>query len=227
MSQFPSDAPTLVAGTNVTLTRGTGTLTIAASGGGGGGAPTDAEYLVASANSTLTNERVLTAGANITLTPSAGVLTIAASGGGGGGLAYTVLGTQRDSTVVALADCTGLSFAVVSGTRYRFTFYVKFQTAVNTTGIRLSLNGPATTALNYNVVIPTSATAQVIGFRRAYNVETVGTGVDTANLPLLATIEGTITPSANGTVVVRFGSEVATSNVSILAGSHVEVATLP
>ena len=58
------DAATLTAGTNVTITNADGAITIAASGGGGG-APTDAEYVVLSANGTLTDERVLTAGTAI------------------------------------------------------------------------------------------------------------------------------------------------------------------
>ena len=54
-------------------------------GGGGGGAPTDAQYVVLSANGDLTNERVLTAGTNITITDggAGSTVTIAASGGGG------------------------------------------------------------------------------------------------------------------------------------------------
>ena len=51
---------------------------------GGGGAPTDAQYVVLSANGDLTGERVLTAGANITITDggAGSAVTIAASGGG-------------------------------------------------------------------------------------------------------------------------------------------------
>ena len=60
---------------------------IVSSGGGGSGAPTDASYVVIGADSTLTDERVLTAGSNITITDggAGGNVTIAATGGGGGG----------------------------------------------------------------------------------------------------------------------------------------------
>jgi len=51
-------------------------------------APSDESYVVLSATSDLSNERVLTAGANITITDggAGGNVTIAASGGGGGGM---------------------------------------------------------------------------------------------------------------------------------------------
>lgn len=45
-------------------------------------APTNAEYLVSTANPGLTNERVLTAGTGITLTPGAGTLTVSSTAGG-------------------------------------------------------------------------------------------------------------------------------------------------
>ena len=61
--------------------------------GGGSGAPTDAQYVVLSADGTLTDERILTAGTNITLTDNGAgsTLVIAASGGGGGTPASTVV----------------------------------------------------------------------------------------------------------------------------------------
>lgn len=54
-----------VAGTNITLTTSGTSITINAAGGGD--APADAEYLVLSANGTLTDERVLTPGTGLTL----------------------------------------------------------------------------------------------------------------------------------------------------------------
>lgn len=83
------------------------------------GAPTDATYVVLSANGTLTQERVLTAGANITLTDAGpgGALTIAATGGGGGaptGAQYVTLAT--DATLTAERVLTaGAGISITDG----------------------------------------------------------------------------------------------------------------
>lgn len=59
---------TLVAGTNVTMTTDTtaGSVTINSTGGGSGGAPTTADYLVGTANASLSAERVVTDSTSIT-----------------------------------------------------------------------------------------------------------------------------------------------------------------
>jgi hypothetical protein len=93
------DAATLTAGSNVTITNADGAITIAASGGGGGGAPTDAEYVVLSANGTLTDERVLTAGTAISLTD------------GGAGSTITVANTGVTSNVAG----TGIGVSGATG----------------------------------------------------------------------------------------------------------------
>ena len=92
------DAATLTAGSNITITNGDGTIEIAASGGGGG-APTDAEYVVLSANGTLTDERVLTAGTAISVTD------------GGAGSTVTIANTGVTSNVagagIGVSGATG------------------------------------------------------------------------------------------------------------------------
>lgn len=137
-----------------------------------------------------------------------------------------VLGGDISSSVTALGDATGLSFAVTSGVRHRFCFWVVFRSAALTTGIQLSVNAPAATLLAYNAIIPITATTQVLGNRRAVNVASVGTGVDVVNSDLLATVEGVIVPSASGTLALRYSSEVAASAVTMRAGSHGELVIL-
>lgn len=135
------------------------------------------------------------------------------------GVQRVLLGTDRTQSTVSPADVTGLSFSVVSGVTYTFYFWVVFQTAAQATGIQLALNGPATSLLVYNVGIPIASTSQVIGRRRGYDVLSTGSAVDAANSNLLATIEGVITPSADGTLIVRYASEIAASAVTVKAAS--------
>jgi len=61
VADSPTDTLTLVAGANVILTTNAANdeITISSTGGGGGGAPINADYLVRTANASLTNERVV------------------------------------------------------------------------------------------------------------------------------------------------------------------------
>lgn len=140
--------------------------------------------------------------------------------------ARVVLSGDLVSSVTALGDATGLSFAVSAGARYRFVYYVVFRSAALTTGIQLSINAPASTLLAYNADIPITATTRVLGNRRAVNVASTGTGVDVISVDLLAKLEGVIAPSASGSLILRFSSEVAASAVTIRAGSHGELVTI-
>lgn len=74
----------LAAGTNVTITSGSGGQVVIAAPGAGG-APTDATYVTITPNAGLSDERVLSAGANITITTSSTGVTISSTGGSGGG----------------------------------------------------------------------------------------------------------------------------------------------
>lgn len=125
-------------------------------------------------------------------------------------------------TTTALADATGLSFALASGRFYSFTFWIRFSTAATTTGAQFAVNAPANSYLVYRT--ETSLTAAAAGaptFRtaRAVNIGTASASVDAANGNLLAIVQGMIQPSANGTLIVRVGTEVAASGVTVRAGS--------
>lgn len=139
--------------------------------------------------------------------------------GGGGGPVTVRLTADRATTLTAYQDATGLSFAVTAGQFYSFYFWVMFQTAATTTGLNLSLNAPANNFLVFNVDTPTSATARTLSNRRAVNTGATATAIDAANANTLAVIRGTINPTASGTLIVRFASEIAGSNVTVKAGS--------
>ena len=125
-------------------------------------------------------------------------------------------------TTTALADVTGLSFSVTAGNFYSFQFWVRFSTAATTTGAQFAINAPANTYLVYRT--DTSLTAAAAGaptFRtaRAVNVGTASASVDAANADMLCLISGMVKPTASGTLIVRVGTEVATSGVTVRAGS--------
>lgn len=142
----------------------------------------------------------------------------------------TVLASDQTNATTSFADITGLSFAVVAGTTYSFKAKIIFSVNAATTGNAFSINGPATTQLAYSVTRPsTTATYGTAGLApttlsvKAYDVPpaTASTPETTGNI---AIIEGIIQPSANGTVAVRFASEVAVAGGLVAkAGSTLEV----
>jgi hypothetical protein len=115
---------------------------------------------------------------------------------------------------------TLLSFEVTAGNTYCFEFWIQYTAAATTTGSRWTINGPvASTMLSYTsrytlttTTITTNALLQAYDLPAASNT----TSVIAMNM---AIIEGIIKPSANGTVIARFASEVANSAITAKAGS--------
>ena len=125
-------------------------------------------------------------------------------------------------------DCTGLSFAVTSGTRYGFHALIWYTSAVNTTGSGWSINGPAATNMAYRSVYTLTATSQTVNHATAYNIPAASNATSLASVGgNTATIDGSVLPSADGTIIVRFMTEVDTSAVICKAGSAIEWWTIP
>lgn len=125
---------------------------------------------------------------------------------------------NNNATPNTIADVTGLSFPVTSGVTYHFSALINYTSAVATTGSLWTINGPATTTLSYTSKYTLTATSETTNYVAAYNTPATSnaSSLTTGNI---AVIEGIVTPSANGTVVVRFASEIASSAITAKAGS--------
>jgi hypothetical protein len=148
-------------------------------------------------------------------------------------LSSTVLGSDVSNALVAngIADVTGLSFPVTSGNKYWFRFVIWHTANATATGSRWAINGPTTTLLGYRTSQGLSA-AGTAGTdvmtdvnQTAYDSPAANNATSptaTAGQANIVIIEGLIQPSANGTVIARFASEVATANSIVAkAGSTV------
>jgi hypothetical protein len=140
------------------------------------------------------------------------------------GLSTVVLGSDvinNNASANTIADVTGLSFAVISGTTYYFRFEIWYTAAATTTGSRWSINGPTTTNLVYTSQYSLSATTNTINTAVAYDIPAASSATSAATTGNISIIEGYITPSANGTVIARFASEITSSAITAKAGSMV------
>ena len=131
--------------------------------------------------------------------------------------------TNNNGTANTIADVTGLSFSVTSGKTYNFCFVIIYTAAATTTGSRWSINGPAATSLYYHssYSLTTTSTTENEGLS-TYNVPAASNASSAATGSNIAVIEGIIKPSASGTVIARFASEVAGSAIVAKTGSYVE-----
>ena len=129
--------------------------------------------------------------------------------------------TNNNGTANTIADVTGLSFSVTAGQTYYFRFQIDYTAAATTTGSRWSINGPGSpTRLSYGSVYSLTATSVTTNTGlTAYDTPAASSASSAATAGNVAIIEGFITPSANGTVIARFASEVASSAIVAKAGS--------
>jgi hypothetical protein len=132
-----------------------------------------------------------------------------------------VLGSdQINNNAVAntIQNVTGLSFDVVAGQTYYFEFTINYTAVATTTGSRWSISGPAFTRLDYTSEYTLTATTKTLNNVGNYDLPAASNATSLA-AGNIVTIWGFITPSANGTVIARFASEVLNSAITAKAGS--------
>lgn len=126
---------------------------------------------------------------------------------------------------------TGLSFAVVSGTYYRFRFDVVYRSTVLTVGLKLGLTIPTATVFSARAIIAGFTTDGAgdgfIGNITSSGDSVISTAVVATNTDYVATIEGIILPSANGTLMVQYAAETTGATVTMRRASAGELITLP
>ena len=131
---------------------------------------------------------------------------------------------NNNGSANTIADVTGLSFDVVANTTYHFKFYIVYTSAATTTGSRWSINGGATTFMHYtsNYTLTATSITNNQGLT-GYNVP-AGASASSLAAGNIAIIEGIIRPSANGTVIARFASEISASAITAIGSgrSYVE-----
>lgn len=120
----------------------------------------------------------------------------------------------------SFVDCADLKFDIAANTSYRFRFSGAYFTALSTTGLQLSVNGPASPAfLAFTGRIYTTNTTVFAAVGGAYDAAIANTASSGATL-LPFDLEGTITTgAAGGVLVLRVRTEVAASAVTIKRGS--------
>jgi hypothetical protein len=129
--------------------------------------------------------------------------------------------TNNNGVANTIQDVTGLSFAVTSGKTYWFKFVIPFTTAASTTGSRWAINGPTNSFLCYNSEYTLTTTTSTRNAAVVAYDSPAASNASSSGSSNIATIEGMILPTANGTVIARFASEVLSSAVTALAGAVV------
>lgn len=128
--------------------------------------------------------------------------------------------TNSSAVANTAQDVTGLSFAVLPATTYRFRFFVTYTAAATTTGSRWLIATPASTILNYRSEYSLTAAARTFNEGlTAQPLPTAANASSTSTLGNIAVVEGIIRPSVAGVVQLRFASEVASSAVVAKGGA--------
>jgi hypothetical protein len=128
---------------------------------------------------------------------------------------------NSNATANTIADVTGLSFPVTAGITTEFRFVIPYTSALTSTGSRWAINGPGSPTLcSYEARWTLTSTSQTINYATLYDNPATSNATSLTN-GNVAIIEGQIRPSANGTVIARFASEVSSSAITALAGASV------
>lgn len=126
---------------------------------------------------------------------------------------------NNNAVANSMRDVTGLSFPVVSGETYQFEFFIDYTAAATTTGSRWAINGPAMARQAYQSSYPLTVSSLSFNNVAALDQPAAANASSANTTGNLAWLAGIITPAADGNVIARFASEIASSAITAKAGS--------
>lgn len=130
---------------------------------------------------------------------------------------------SADQTLIgtSFVDVSGVGLAVEANTVYLFEFFLICDADATTTGIDVSCNGPASpTAITYEVVYWTSATARTERCFTAYDGNTASTASNGTAAKIFY-VRGILRNGANaGTLIARAKREAVGTGPNVRAGSY-------
>jgi len=112
----------------------------------------------------------------------------------------TVVGDTNTALGASYGDVTGLNWYGKADEVYKFKATVVYDASAVTEGAAFSVSGPAApTVLAYTSIASTMATE----YGNAYDLPAAAPGDSVFTTDNVATVEGIISPSADGTITVR------------------------
>ena len=141
------------------------------------------------------------------------------------GLTAVILGSDvvnNNAVANTIQDVTGLSFSVTAGKMYYFKFIIYYTAAATTTGSRWAVSCTAGLATNLSMTSEYSLTTTTTTRNanvQAFDSPAASNATSAAVTNNMAVMEGYFIPTATGTFIARFASEVAGSAITAKTGS--------
>jgi hypothetical protein len=133
---------------------------------------------------------------------------------------FTRVTADQATTSTTAISATNMSFPVIAGNVYKYKFLVLYTSTSSNNGLRLGLTYPAvsTASAVANIAAATDSTgAYYQGVINSSGDVVAATSTAASNLIEISTVEGILVPTANGTVQLKFGSELSSQTVTIKA----------
>lgn len=144
-----------------------------------------------------------------------------------GGLNVVVLGADvvnNNAVANTLQEVTGLNFPMTEGKTYYFRFIFRYDAQGTTNGSRWTVNtvgATAITAISYQSQYALTTTTNSINVLNAVDLPANSNATSPYTTNNSGWIEGLVTAGANGSLTLRFASEVSSSAITAKAGSLV------